>query len=100
MRTIREIQINAMYAAVSELEEYAKTLEQPDYVYAVILTYKRMLKRFNRPENHNTEELEEQKEELRLSVLDAERTEIRRMYEAGEISVAQDKELRRFINYI
>lgn len=33
-------------------------------------------------------------------VLDAERTEISRMYEAGEISLAQDKELRRFTNYI
>lgn len=100
MRTIREIQIKAMYAAVSELQEYAKTLEEPDYVYAVTLTYERMLKRFNHSESRNSEELEEQKEELRLRVLDAERTEIHRMYEAGEINIAQDKELRRYINYI
>jgi CPA1 family monovalent cation:H+ antiporter len=32
--------------------------------------------------------------------LDAERFELRRMYEAGEISASQEKELRRFINHI
>lgn len=100
LRAAREIQLKAMYAAVEELEEYTKTLEQPEYIYAVILSYENMLKRLRRSENHYNEDFVEQKEELRLKVLDAERTEISRMYEAGEISLAQDKELRRFTNYI
>ena len=100
LHAARDIQQKSMYAAVEELEEYSKTLEQPEYIYAVILVYEKMLKRFRRPENRYNEGFEEQKEELRLMVLDAERTEISRMYEAGEISLAQDKELRRFTNYI
>ncbi|KYH28698.1 MULTISPECIES: hypothetical protein [Clostridium] len=43
---------------------------------------------------------EEQKEELRIKVIDFERCQIRAMYELGEISNKQAKELRRFINYI
>lgn len=43
---------------------------------------------------------EGQKESLRLKVLDAERFEIHKVYEAGDISITQDKELRRFTNQI
>lgn len=100
LRSIRDIQVKAMYAAIEEMEEYSETLEQPEYIYAVVLNYERMLKRFKHRENHGNEDAEEQKEELRLKVLDAERSEIRLMYEAGEISAAQEKELRRFSNNI
>ncbi|WP_235549590.1 hypothetical protein [Paenibacillus sp. Soil766] len=46
------------------------------------------------------EAVEAQKEELRIGVMDVERAEIRRMYETGEISSEQLKDLRRMINYI
>ena len=97
---IRDVQIQAMRAAMAALEEYAKTQEQPEFAYAVILEYQRILMRFNRVGEHNKERVEEQKEGLRLMALDAERAEIRKMYEDGEISNAQEKELRRFSNYI
>ncbi len=42
----------------------------------------------------------EHTETLRFKVLDAKRSEIRRMYEAGEINAGQEKELRKFTNYI
>ncbi|SDG61887.1 Na+/H+ antiporter [Desulfosporosinus hippei] len=96
---VRDIQISAMRAAVEGLAEYAKTQEQPEYVYAVLLDYEKMLQRFKRTDRDN-DRFEVQKEELRFKVLDAERSEMRRMYEAGEITAAQEKELRRFTNYI
>ncbi|AFQ43780.1 Na+/H+ antiporter [Desulfosporosinus meridiei] len=96
---VRDIQISAMRAAVEGLTEYAKTQEQPEYVYAVLLDYEKMLQRFKRTGRDN-DRFEVQKEELRFKVLDAERSEMRRMYEAGEITSVQEKELRRFTNYI
>lgn len=100
LNTVREIQLKAMEAAITGLEEYAKTHEHPDYVYAVILDYEKMRKRFKRADMKGKAAIEKQKEELRLKVLDTERAEIRKMFEAGDISSAQGKELRRFINHV
>ncbi len=104
LHCIRDVQIKSMYAAVNELRDYMKTLDHPDYAYSVILDYESKLKRFEQLRGQINEDLEEQKEEqkevLRLKVLDAERFEIHKMYEAGDISIAQDKELRRFTNHI
>ncbi|MFT4144039.1 MAG: Na+/H+ antiporter [Mobilitalea sp.] len=98
--SIRDIQLKAMDAAIVGLEEYAKIHEQPEYIYSVLLDYEKMRKRFKRSANRVNERCEEQKEELRLKVLDTERAEIHRMYESGDINLAQEKELRRFVNYI
>lgn len=97
---VRDIQMRAMSEAVMGLAEYAKTQEHPEYVYAVLLDYEKMLQSFKRTRDRYNDRFEEQKEELRFKVLDAERFEIRRMYENGEINVSQEKELRRFTNYI
>ena len=98
--TVREIQLNAIDAAIVGLEEYAKMQEHPDYVYSVILDYEIMRKYFKRANMKGKAIIEEQKEELRLKVLDTERAEIRKMLEAGDINSAQGKELRRFINHV
>jgi len=97
---VRNIQIKAISAAITGLEEYAKTQEQPEYVYVVLLEYEKILQRLKRANSRYYDRLEEQKEQLRFKVLDAERSEIRRMYEDGEITADQKKELRRFTNYI
>lgn len=97
---VRDVQIKAMKTAITELEEHAKSQEQPEYIYAVILEYEKLFTRFKRIGNRYNEEIEELKEELRLKVMDVERAEIRRMYEDGEINKEQEKELRRFINNI
>ncbi len=97
---IRDVQIKAMEAAVEGLEKYAKTQEQPEYIYAVVFDYEKMLQRVKRTNDRDDDRMEEQKEELRFKVLDAERSEIRRLYEAGKINGEQEKELRRFTNYI
>lgn len=100
LHIVRDIQMRAMAEAVTGLEEYAKTQGQPEYVYAVLLDYEKLLKGFKRTGDRYNDKLERQKEELRFKVLDAERSEIRRMYETGEINADQEKELRRFANYI
>jgi Na+/H+ antiporter len=100
LHIVRDIQMRAMAEAVKGLEEYAKTQEQPEYVYTVLLDYEKMLQAFKRTGDRYNDRLERQKEELRFKVLDAERSEIRRMYEAGEINAVQEKELRRFANHI
>ncbi len=100
LHLVRDIQMRAMGATITGLEEYAKTQEHPEYVYAVLLEYEKMLQRLKRTDDRYYDRLEEQKEELRFKILDAERSEIRRMYEDGEINANQEKELRRFTNYI
>jgi len=96
----RDIQLKAMEYALKNLEIYAKEQKEKEFAAAVILDYKRMINRLKLPAIRNSERMEEQKEELRIKVLDKERSEIRRMYETGDITKDQVKELRRFINYM
>ncbi len=97
----KDTQLNALQSAVDYLEDYSKNHERSDIVYAVILDYKRMINHLKRSRNtRNSEKSEELKEELRIKVIDIERSEIQAMYESGEISSEQARELRRYINYI
>ncbi|MFD0713342.1 Na+/H+ antiporter [Paenibacillus sp. GCM10027626] len=96
----RDIQLKALQAALDCLESYAKEHERAEAVYAVILDYKKMIARLTRPQAEYNEKVEAQKDELRIRVIDAERAEIRRMYEDGEISSEQAKALRRMINSV
>ncbi|MGO1059295.1 Na+/H+ antiporter [Planococcus sp. FY231025] len=96
----QEIQIGALKVALEKLEEVAADKERKDYVQAVITDYKQMISGAQRPELHFNEEFELQKEELRLIVMDKGRSEIYKMYEAGDISREQAKELRRYVNHI
>lgn len=100
LRLGKDIQIKALRAALKHLEEYAKEHERSDIVYPVIIDYKRMINKLKRPTARYNEKNEEKKEELRLKVMDIERSEIHGMYESGEISREQATELRRYINYI
>ncbi len=97
---VRDIQIKAISVAITGLEEYAKTQEQPEYVYAVLLDYEKMLQRLKYTGESYNDSLENQKEELRFEVMDAVHSKIRKMYEDGEINANQGKNLRRFTNYI
>ncbi len=66
----------------------------------MLLDYQKMLSRIRLNTRRYDETIEEKKDNLRIKVMDTERFEIHRMYEAGEISNEQARELRRFINYI
>ncbi|WP_066073879.1 Na+/H+ antiporter [Neobacillus soli] len=96
----RVIQLKSLQAALESLEGLAKEHKRADIVYAVISDYKRMISRLKRPTARYNEKSDEQKEELRLKVMDLERSEIHKMYESGDIDREQARELRRFINYI
>lgn len=100
LRLSRGIQLKAIKAALLFLKGYAKKTERPDAVKLVIVDYQRIMDQLKRPTTRFNEKSEEQKEELRLKVMDIERAEIHSMYESGEISRDQARELRRFINYI
>lgn len=96
----REIQLQALQAALSGIEEYAKKYEPKAIVEAVVSDYKQMISRLKKPEALYDEKYELQKEELRVIVMDMGRSEIYKMYVAGDITREQAKELRRYIHYI
>jgi len=102
--TIKDIQLKAFSAAIKSLEKYSNKCEN-EYpktyiIQAVTLDYKGMIKRLSTATPDYNEKDEDQKEELRIKAMDGERHEIQRMYESGEITKEQAKELRRHINYI
>ena len=96
----KEIQLRALQAALQRLEDYAKEQDHSSIVNGVIMDYKRMIDRLEKPTAHYQAEREEQKEELRIKAMDIQRSEIRSMLEAGEITREQAKELRRLVNHI
>lgn len=100
LRVGKEIQLKTLKVALEFLKDYKEEFDRPEIVQAVILDYKRMIGRLKRPTARFNEKSAEQKEELRIKVMDIERSEIHRMYEVGDISREQARELRRFVNYI
>ncbi|MCK8489586.1 Na+/H+ antiporter [Paenibacillus sp. MBLB2552] len=96
----RTIQIHALQAALEYLQGLKKGNETDNLVQFVILDYKRAIARLKGAADPFSEKTEAQKEELRLLVMDAERAEISRMFENGDISREQARELRRTINQI
>ena len=95
-----DLQLQALQATYDYLEKYAREHDQANVVYPVMMNYKRMMERLEKPARQSTEEKKQQKEDLRMKVMDIERAEISRMFEAGEITREQAKELRRFVNNI
>ncbi|KZL89079.1 Na+/H+ antiporter [Clostridium magnum] len=100
LRLVKDIQIKAFQEAIKSLGEYMKSHEKSEVAQMVILDYKSMINRLKGKILKYNEESIEQKEELRIKVMDMERSEIRKMYELGEITREQSNELRRYINYI
>ncbi|MGH2318442.1 Na+/H+ antiporter [Planococcus sp. SE5232] len=96
----REIQLEALQSALLGLENYAKKYEPKEIVEAVVSDYKQMVSRLKTPEALYDEKYELQKEELRVIVMDMGRSEIYKMYVAGDVTREQSKELRRYIHYI
>ncbi|WP_027626428.1 Na+/H+ antiporter [Clostridium lundense] len=97
---VKDIQLKAFQKAIKSLEEYVKSHDRSEAAKVVILDYKNMINRLKGTMIKYNEESVEQKEELRIKAMDMERSEIRKMYELGEITREQSNELRRYINYI
>jgi monovalent cation/hydrogen antiporter len=96
----RDIHLRALQAALEYLQSLKKGDESDNLVQFVILDYKRAIGRLKGSGDPFNEKTEAQKEELRLLVMDAERAEINRMFENGDIHREQARELRRTINQI
>lgn len=100
LRLVKDIQIKSFQVAIESLEEYLKSHEGSDITCQVILYYKNMINRLSGKVVKYNEENIKQKEELRIKAMDVERSEIRNMYESGEITREESNELRRYVNYI
>ncbi|MDN7246992.1 Na+/H+ antiporter [Planococcus shenhongbingii] len=100
MQIGKEVQLGALQAAVKKLEKYKRNSDDKEIIDSVISDYNQMMSGLKRPEAQYNEQFELQKEELRIIVMDASRAEINRMYEAGDITREQARELRRFVNYM
>ncbi|MGB6408765.1 MAG: sodium:proton antiporter, partial [Planococcus donghaensis] len=95
-----QLQLEALQAALSGLEETAKNYQSKEIIDSVISDYKQMTSRLKKPEALYDEKYELQKEELRVIVMDMGRSVIYKMYVAGEITREQAKELRRYIHNV
>lgn len=96
----QEYQLQALQAAVKELEKLAEDKGDDDLLHEVITEYRHKIARMENPDQTIADKYEIQKEVLRIRVLDVGRSEIFRLYESGSISREDVKELRRFINHV
>ncbi|MGX7417554.1 cation:proton antiporter [Carnobacterium gallinarum] len=68
-------------------------------VYHLIVEYRNKIERIKRFGEDYLKEYTKQLQEVRLKALNAERGDIQRLYEAGDISANVAVQLRRFVNY-
>jgi CPA1 family monovalent cation:H+ antiporter len=94
------IQLKAYRAAITSMQELARESEHPSIIQTVIFDYDRAIEQLKSTKAEFNEKKEEMREKLRIKIIDLERIEINRMFEVGEISYEQAKELRKFVNHI
>jgi len=93
------IQLKAYRAAITALQEYEGISEHPSIIQTVVFDYERSVEQLKSTKTQFSEKKEEQREKLRIKIIDLERIEISKMFETGEISYEQAKELRKFVNH-
>ncbi len=101
MSLTKYVEMKALHSAIDAIREYEKE-KGPEYAnvaQVVIFDYEKMIERLKTKKSKYNERKEELKEELRIKIIDLERSEIDRLYESGEINRDQVRELRRFVNY-
>jgi CPA1 family monovalent cation:H+ antiporter len=81
------------------MQELARESEHPSIIQTVIFDYDRAIEQLKSVKSEYNEKKEEMREKLRIKIIDLERIEINRMFEAGEINYEQAKELRKFVNH-
>ncbi|WP_397536327.1 Na+/H+ antiporter [Rummeliibacillus pycnus] len=100
VRMKQEVRKNAFKQALTFLKEQAQIAQNPDIYYMISFEYERALDQIRKPVTTDSSRQEELKDELRAVITETERAEIHKMYEAGEINREQERDLRRFVNYI
>lgn len=100
LQKAKDIQLQALEKGLEKLEELAAEYHYKDMMQAVITDYKQMIGGLKRPDSQYNEHFELLKEELRIVVMDKGRSEIYKMYEQGDITREQAKELRRYVNHL
>ena len=94
----RQCYLKALHFLREERDK-ADSRKRPLYVI-VIYEYEKAYEKLRKVETIDSAREEDIREELHLQVMEVQRGEIHRMYEEGKISREQEKELRRFVNYI
>ncbi|MGG0655905.1 Na+/H+ antiporter [Rummeliibacillus pycnus] len=100
VRMKQVVRINAYEKALIYLKEQAQMTQNPEIYFMISFEYERALDQIRKPVTTNSNRQDELKDELRVVITETERAEIHKMYEAGEISREQERDLRRFVNYI
>ncbi|WP_010308921.1 Na+/H+ antiporter [Kurthia senegalensis] len=102
IRMRQDIRRQSSLAALKYLREAhadAPPKLRPLYVI-VIYEYEKAYESLRKVNAISSSREEEIREELHLRVMETQRSEIHKLYEEGHISRDQEKELRRFVNYI
>ncbi len=101
LNDMRDIQIQATMSAIDKLEQYAEETNN-SHVSSIIYEYRRIIDKLKQPNKARSNNImkDQQKEELRFKAIEAERAEIQRMYEEGQINRELAQDLRRFVNYV
>ena len=94
----RQTFLEALQYLKAEREKAPKQ-KKPLYVI-VIYEYEKAYEKLRKVTTVDSAREEEIREELHIKVMETQRSEIHRMYEDGLISREQEKDLRRFVNYI
>ncbi len=100
-----ELEKEAAKSAIQVLSRFMKKeRKKADKVnktiaYHLIVEYRNKIERIKRYGEDYAEEYDQQLQELRLKALNAERTDIQKMFEHGDISRELAIQLRRFVNY-
>lgn len=94
----RQTFLEALQFLRAERDEAPKH-KKPLYVI-VIYEYEKAYEKLRKVTTVDSAREEEIREELHIQVMETQRSEIHRMYEEGLISREQEKDLRRFVNYI
>lgn len=100
VRMKQVVRKNAYEHALAFLRAQAKLAPNSEIYYMIAFEYERAISQINKQVTTISNRHEELKNELRTVITETERAEIHRMYEAGEISKEEERDLRRFVNYI
>lgn len=102
VRMRQDIRRQAFLEALHFLKaEHAKAPKHKKPLYVIVIyEYEKAYEKLRKVTTIDSAREEEIREELHSQVLETQRSEIHRMYEEGLISREQEKELRRFVNYI
>lgn len=102
VRMRQDVRRQAFLEALQYLKaEREKAPRKKKALYVIVIyEYEKAYEKLRKVTTVDSAREEEIREELHIQVMETQRSEIHKMYEEGLISREQEKDLRRFVNYI